>query len=512
MPFTALPNELVLETANYLDTKSLSRLSSVSWRYRSLLEGDLFKNATASDVEKAAFQSNVELVRYFLDHNITGIDPLSGTWAIFKAFIGRWGRRHFTDYRLDYRTDCRIIINISVDITSLFVVKAIELGRFSPEDTIKLLKDILTDVSLPNRGYNHSDPSGSKTVNLIELLLSLCGGKPIDQDMYLQAMYDPRVFQLLLNWGGDVNSYIRDTPSILHFVLDVRRSVLIDYRNDNTIVRMLLDAGADPNRLWVQRHSNAAPDMTSLPLALAAAGENTDIVTMLIEAGADVNGQEEISWRCHTRPLIDAVENCKLSFDRQLQLIRKLLETGADPNVHAILLYDRGGPSILDIVLMSRRRSEEEIATTIGLLIDHGADLGPLDYTDSNFAKRHPPYALFSATEPIDERSPRILLRVALDKKIPSLLPADYMLLKTEVALCKLEKSRQSRGNTSAVRNARRDLRDCWNLCRPVYDTFSPDQLPNDFRQLWDQHHEQIERLLESSAAEPLRYHSRTRK
>ncbi|KAF2815658.1 uncharacterized protein BDZ99DRAFT_457637 [Mytilinidion resinicola] len=79
MPFSSLPNELVLETAKYLDTKSLSRLSSASSRYRSLLEDDLLKRASPKDLKTAISQSNMELVRYFLDQNITGIDPSTGT-------------------------------------------------------------------------------------------------------------------------------------------------------------------------------------------------------------------------------------------------------------------------------------------------------------------------------------------------------------------------------------------------------------------------------------------------
>ncbi|KAF2815657.1 uncharacterized protein BDZ99DRAFT_120386 [Mytilinidion resinicola] len=319
------------------------------------------------------------------------------------------------------------------------------------------------------------------------MLLSLRGDNPIGDDLYLRAMYDTRVFQLLLQCRADVNSYTRNAPPLLHRVLELRRRIRIDHSNDNIIVRILLDAGADMDRLWIRCHSDGTPHRASLPLALAAAGVDLDLVTMLIEAGADVNGHEPMSRRSYTRPLIHLVENPNLSFGRQFQVICKLLELGADPNVRAIHYHGRR-PALLDIVLM------------IGLLIDHGADLEQLDHHGRNFAQRHPPNGFLWGIDNVleERRSPRILMKVALDRKLPGLLPVKYILPKTEAALHKLQTTPETRENKAAVTEAGKELKDCWGLCRSIYDTFTLDQLPVELRCFWGENHDHIERLLAS--------------
>ena len=81
-------------------------------------------------------------------------------------------------------------------------------------------------------------------------------------------------------------------------------------------VRELLAEGRSPN---------AFDEIAKTPLHYAAEGERIDIIRVLLEAGADVNANDE--GRIGNTPLRDVAEECSLA------VAAVLVEAGADPRI-----------------------------------------------------------------------------------------------------------------------------------------------------------------------------------
>jgi len=120
-------------------------------------------------------------------------------------------------------------------------------------------------------------------------------------------------------------------------------------------VRALL--AADPG--LVNAH---APD-GFFPLALAVFFGNAETAAALLDAGADVNLQSRESMKIAALHSAIAV--------RRVDLVRMLLDRGADPGVRAA-----GGPTPLHAAAQS---GQVDLA---GLLLDHGADVNAPDEGD----------------------------------------------------------------------------------------------------------------------------------
>jgi uncharacterized protein len=144
--------------------------------------------------------------------------------------------------------------------------------------------------------------------------------------------------------GGDVNGFdeIGGTPLCLATT-----------KNNLEIVRLLLEAGANPN---------LADDCGRLPLDSGS----SDITALLIEAGADVDTQN-----------IDGRTDLMVTAGGwgRLQKMKVLLEAGANINVR-----DKNGKTAL-MYAVKERSNEEKIT----LLIEAGADLDIQD-NDGNTA------------------------------------------------------------------------------------------------------------------------------
>ena len=119
--------------------------------------------------------------------------------------------------------------------------------------------------------------------------------------------------------GGSADDTSAEGQPLLHLV----QSAMVGHRHAPA-VRAVLDGGprnVDAHWLgWTPLHRATAKTLTSLSRQL-------DIITMLVEAGADVNARNERSGR--TPLLLAAAHSCSIGGGRKSAKIRHLLTLGA---------------------------------------------------------------------------------------------------------------------------------------------------------------------------------------
>ena len=128
-----------------------------------------------------------------------------------------------------------------------------------------------------------------------------------------------------------------------------------------TIIRLLLEAGADPN---------APDDYGSTPLHAAAYNDNSIVSSVLLDAGAQPNARDNRGWT----PLHRAVRS-----ENRLT-VSILLDGGADVNARA---YDEQGRFPLHLA------AAQDDPMLVAMLLDAGADLDARDadgYTSLHWA------------------------------------------------------------------------------------------------------------------------------
>jgi uncharacterized protein len=140
----------------------------------------------------------------------------------------------------------------------------------------------------------------------------------------------------LLGRGADPNQPSADGTTPLYAAVG----------GDPTCVRLLLDAGADPNF-----ESRGETDGT--PLCMAAAWGHSGVARELLSHGADPNQREDDG--AAGSPLLWATRN------GHVETVRLLLETGADPNLSC-----RGETPLV-------AAAESGSVAVVKLLLKHGA-------------------------------------------------------------------------------------------------------------------------------------------
>jgi ankyrin repeat protein len=108
------------------------------------------------------------------------------------------------------------------------------------------------------------------------------------------------------------------------------------------IARMLLAAGADPRQVFHSEDGSAVSDV----LLTCCASASTELIALLLDAGADVNSRHFFGT-----PLIAAAEN------KRADVAKLLLERGADPGIRLAdhpKLQDLAGKTAREIAAMNR--------------------------------------------------------------------------------------------------------------------------------------------------------------
>ncbi|KAF2806302.1 uncharacterized protein BDZ99DRAFT_479569 [Mytilinidion resinicola] len=412
MSFWDPSNELVLETAAYLDDRSFVRLAGTAWWYQDLLRDDLHKRAIADRPRHDGDVSSpkISAIEWAVDHGNPALH-----WPTYVCVTAR---------------DCAI-----ADIVTPFVVKAVELGRMTTDEATRVLSNVIYHLSRLNTENVDKDSRHAfwcteerpKATKLTELLLSEHGANPTElfqnrecTRLLWTSLSLPHIFELLIQRGADVNG-CSNCCLILCYTID---------QSNIALTKLVLEAGADP--------SIAVPWRRNPLLADVICQGKTTETFMLLEYSADANVTYDKGSGMGSTILCDAVETVgtlqmSISFEDQFRPIKKILESGADPNGNLNRHY-----SALDLALLSPR-SDKECAAMVKILIEHGADVAKVDGRGYNLVER----IAREGNERHTDRSGlghfRTLVAVALELGLPSLLPGEHVLEGCEHTLEKVK-------------------------------------------------------------------------
>jgi ankyrin repeat protein len=323
---------------------------------------------------------NVEAARLLLDHGAT-VDAREG-WGGQTALMWAAARRHPQMMELlisrgaaiDARSTHR---DYQRHVTAEGRPKSLDSGGFTPllyaarENCIGCVDVLLAnsaDIDLP-------DPDG-----VSPLLLAI-----------MNANWD--LAKRLIEAGADVNQWdlFGEAPLFTavgqHTRVDGGRASIdpLNETSGETIVRMLLERGANPNMQLFFRPANVRGSTNtrgSTPLIRAATGGDLEMVKLLLEHGADAT-----LYMADRQTPIHAVLAGRTAEPAALELIRVLYTAGTDVDVVALVNHReeiRGGTALHYAV---RKRYKEVIKELAAYGIDMNAEdqdgLTALDYAQS---------------------------------------------------------------------------------------------------------------------------------
>ena len=323
---------------------------------------------------------NVEAARLLIDRGAT-VDAREG-WGGQTALMWASARRHpeMMVFLIAHGADVdarSIHRDYQRHVTAEGRPKNMDSGGFTPllyaaRENCRACVDVLlesgADIDLP-------DPDGVSPLHVA----------------IMNANWD--LAKRLIEAGADVNQWdmYGESPLFTAVGLYTRTDggrASIDPLNATdglTIVRMLLDGGANPNMQLFFRPSNVRGSTNtrgSTPLIRAATNGDLDMVQLLLENGADAT-----VYMADRQTPIHAVLAGRSSEPQALELIRILHDAGADVNVVALVNHReevRGGTALHYAV---RKRYPDVIRELAAYGIDMDArdqdGLTALDYTQS---------------------------------------------------------------------------------------------------------------------------------
>lgn len=228
---------------------------------------------------------------------------------------------------------------------------------------IDIARMLLEHGADPNKRYFFgSEINLSTDLEFLELLLTF-GANPDSRDRSgltplmkaaRQSQGMPAVL-LLLSHGADVNAMAderHDFRTVLHYAV---------LSGNISIVNLLVKQGA---RLNYEGDAFEKPS----PLDLAILKGDLEVVKLLVGKGADVNRSSPIIGS----PLHVA---CADNIPNRYEIVRLLLETGADPNLKVYSDDRRGatGTQLRPVLVEYLASNEKPTAAVVALLLRYGA-------------------------------------------------------------------------------------------------------------------------------------------
>jgi len=323
---------------------------------------------------------NVEAAQVLLDHGAT-VDARE-KWGGQTALMWASARRHSEMMRLLISKGADVNAasidrNYQRHVTAEGRPKSLDSGGLTPllyaarencMACVEVLLENRADIDLP-------DPDG-----VSPLLVAI-----------MNANWD--LAGQLIRAGADVNQWDIYGEAPLFTAIDLRSRMnggraSIDPQNTTdglTIVRLLLDRGANPNMQLFFKPANlrgATNTRGSTPLVRAANNGDLEVVKLLLERGADAT----VYMADRQTPIHAAIAG-RSSEQQALELIRLLQKAGTDVNVIALINHGeevRGGTALHYAVRKRYKAVMKELASFgIDLNATDQDGLTALDYTQS---------------------------------------------------------------------------------------------------------------------------------
>jgi ankyrin repeat protein len=305
----------------------------------------------------AALRGNMDIVRHLIESKIqTDIDVRDERGQTPFAYAFKENRWH---------TVMPFLKGLGADIN-------VGLGEgYSPLLFAIRRKDFQNAIDLLNMGADATIRCGVEASGAVHLSCFANLGpngrrKLVDE---LLAPLRRRLVAQLIACGADVNAQEISGLTPLHYAVIGHQTEVID---------LLIDAGADTNTV-------AQDERASVLMWAAADGTNPALAKLLLDRGASVHkrskdGSQALHWACNHRQFLHQGLD---AYGTRREIVELLLARGADPNVRAPYPRGSGTPMLTPLRLAADwahyKKSHREALRVCQTLLANGAAVSEHD-------------------------------------------------------------------------------------------------------------------------------------
>ena len=278
-----------------------------------------------TELMKAAYFNDIEKVKLLLKKgaDVNEKDEFAGTALIYAA---RKGNYEVVDLLLKHGADINYIPKTDTAMGGAPLTALMSAAYHGHEDVAKLLIEHGADV------------------NMAIIVPGSRGGRVTALSLASLAGHDEMV-RLLTEHGADMRGAYRGR---IKAVEGIEELLLASETGDVSMVRRLLNGGIDVNKRG-QGGSTA--------LMCAVEGRNRDVVSLLLEHGAETN---PALWFNISKARSAMTPLMRAAYNGDLEIVKLLVEHGADVSAQwgDIALYNEGATALL----LARARGNDVVA------------------------------------------------------------------------------------------------------------------------------------------------------